>query len=280
MPLYSVRLGSGAAQPRVEELTLATGGRIGALRRALKDSADLVFVDPPHVVDMPTSDASRFDSDAAATPTSDADTPRAWWFAESREDGQYRKFVKFEETLRYLRNILEKEGPFDGIFGFSQGAACGAILTALVEQPSLDRFCGAEREPGRAVAARAVQVCRPLRGLLPARPARERMLQRRHEAQDADATRSGQSASCLAFSESSRRRRCADLGSDPPTGRYDRGRGCVSGVPRPRRSVRADRAPCTQSDQSRSRRLSRARVSSGMTEVSILRPRSLASTSP
>lgn len=146
MPLYSVRLGSGAAQPRVEELTLATGGRIGALRRALKDSADLVFVDPPHVVDMPTSDASRFDSDAAATPTSDADTPRAWWFAESREDGQYRKFVKFEETLRYLRNILEKEGPFDGIFGFSQGAACGAILTALVEQPSLDPIFAAPSE--------------------------------------------------------------------------------------------------------------------------------------
>ncbi|TNY21796.1 FSH1-domain-containing protein [Rhodotorula diobovata] len=121
-------------------------GRIGALRRALKDSADLVFVDPPHVVDMPTSDASRFDSDAAATPTSDADTPRAWWFAESREDGQYRKFVKFEETLRYLRNILEKEGPFDGIFGFSQGAACGAILTALVEQPSLDPIFAAPSE--------------------------------------------------------------------------------------------------------------------------------------
>lgn len=118
------------------------GGRIGALRRALKDSAELVFVDPPHVLEMPTGDASdfknKYDSDAAAAPTSDADTPRAWWFAESREDGQYRKFIKFEETLVYLRHILETEGPFDAVFGFSQGAACGAILTALVEQPSLD----------------------------------------------------------------------------------------------------------------------------------------------
>ncbi|BGP36749.1 Family of serine hydrolases 3 [Rhodotorula kratochvilovae] len=123
-------------------------GRIGALRRALKDSAELIFVDPPHVVDMPTDPAdfkNKFDSDASAAPTSDADTPKAWWFAET-QDGQYRKFIKFDETLHYLRNILETQGPFDGVFGFSQGAACGAILTALVERPSLDPIFAAPSE--------------------------------------------------------------------------------------------------------------------------------------
>ncbi|GAA5834201.1 hypothetical protein JCM9279_004244 [Rhodotorula babjevae] len=128
--------------PGFSQNAVIFSGRIGALRRALKDSAELVFIDPPHILEMPTGDSSdfknKYDSDAAAAPTSDADTPRAWWFAESREDGQYRKFIKFEETLVYLRHVLETEGPFDAVFGFSQGAACGAILTALVEQPSLD----------------------------------------------------------------------------------------------------------------------------------------------
>lgn len=119
---------------------LLSGGRLGALRRSLKDSAELVFVDPPHVVEMPTDPSdfkNKFDSDASAAPTSEADTPRAWWFAES-QDGKYRKFTKFDETLHYLRGILEKSGPFDGVFGFSQGAACAAMLAALCENPSLD----------------------------------------------------------------------------------------------------------------------------------------------
>ncbi|GAA5980279.1 hypothetical protein JCM11641_005527 [Rhodosporidiobolus odoratus] len=118
-------------------------GRLGALRRALKDQAELVFVDPPHVVHVPTESAedfkNKFDSDASSAPASDADTPRAWWFAEpSTGDGHYRKFRDFDATLRYLRDILEKQGPFDGVFGFSQGGAAAAILAALVENPTLD----------------------------------------------------------------------------------------------------------------------------------------------
>lgn len=87
---------------------------------------------------MPTTDANKFDSDASAAPTSEADTPRAWWFAErAPSDGHFRKFKQFDETLEYLRDILEKQH-FDGVFGFSQGAACAAILAALCENPQLD----------------------------------------------------------------------------------------------------------------------------------------------
>ncbi|GAA6032756.1 hypothetical protein JCM8097_000776 [Rhodosporidiobolus ruineniae] len=125
--------------PGYTQSALIFSGRVGALRRALKDTADLVFVDPPHVVEVPTDSNSaaemkdKFDSDVSA------DTPRAWWFGKTDpSDGHYRKFDKFDETLHYLRNILETQGPFDGVLGFSQGAACGAILTALLENPSLD----------------------------------------------------------------------------------------------------------------------------------------------
>ncbi|KAG0666157.1 hypothetical protein C6P46_005508 [Rhodotorula mucilaginosa] len=124
--------------PGYTQNAVILSGRIGALRRALKDTAELVFVDPPHVVEMPTTDANKFDSDASAAPTSEADTPRAWWFAErAPSDGHFRKFKQFDETLEYLRDILEKQH-FDGVFGFSQGAACAAILAALCENPQLD----------------------------------------------------------------------------------------------------------------------------------------------
>ncbi|GAA5921878.1 hypothetical protein JCM1841_000960 [Sporobolomyces salmonicolor] len=119
-------------------------GRLGAIRKALKDTAELIFVDPPHIVEMPTESSSdfkdKFDSTASAAPTSAADTPRAWWFAETAEDGtsDFSRFRGFDVTLVYLRELMEKHAPIQGILGFSQGAASAAILAALVENPQLD----------------------------------------------------------------------------------------------------------------------------------------------
>ncbi|GAA5899568.1 alpha/beta hydrolase [Sporobolomyces salmoneus] len=118
-------------------------GRVGALRRALKDSAELIFVDPPHVVEMPTNsseDFSKFDSSTstAAGSTAPEDIPRAWWFGRpSPEDGVMREYTKLDEAIVYLRELIEKHQP-TAVFGFSQGAAAAAILTALVEDVSLD----------------------------------------------------------------------------------------------------------------------------------------------
>lgn len=39
------------------------------------------------------------------------------------------------ETFRYLSNVLDKEGPFDGIVGFSQGGSVGSLIAALLERP-------------------------------------------------------------------------------------------------------------------------------------------------
>lgn len=93
---------------------------------------------------MPTESSSdfkdKFDSTASAAPTSAADTPRAWWFAETAEDGtsDFSRFRGFDVTLVYLRELMEKHAPIQGILGFSQGAASAAILAALVENPQLD----------------------------------------------------------------------------------------------------------------------------------------------
>ncbi|KAM0755603.1 hypothetical protein T439DRAFT_320307 [Meredithblackwellia eburnea MCA 4105] len=114
-------------------------GRMGAIRKALgtgPDSPELIFVDPTFIVNLPTTSSADFDSTADSTSANPADQPRTWWFAEPREDG-FSHFKRFDETLVYLRDIMEKQGPFDGVWGFSQGGAMAAILTLLVENPAL-----------------------------------------------------------------------------------------------------------------------------------------------
>ncbi|KAI0876695.1 serine hydrolase FSH [Hypoxylon argillaceum] len=39
------------------------------------------------------------------------------------------------ETFRYLSNILDKEAPFDGIVGFSQGDSVASLIAAFLERP-------------------------------------------------------------------------------------------------------------------------------------------------
>ncbi|SGY34371.1 BQ5605_C002g01621 [Microbotryum silenes-dioicae] len=135
-------------------------GRMGAIKRSLPASVELVFafLHQTHVVDMPTNSSADFDSSATSNSDSPETTPRCWWYAEEKEG--YRHFAKMDETLEYLREFIITQGPFDGCWGFSQGkttlgswaeqqnislmlitlpagAACAAILTALVENPSL-----------------------------------------------------------------------------------------------------------------------------------------------
>lgn len=40
----------------------------------------------------------------------------------------------FDETVSYVYDFMQKNGPFDGIMGFSQGACMAAVLGALVSQ--------------------------------------------------------------------------------------------------------------------------------------------------
>lgn len=116
--------------------------RLGALRKEIKD-IDLVFVDAPHVlqpVDLINAYArnstSNFDLNVpeADLQTSEIQdpllTPRAWW----RPNPERTKGIGLPESLTVIRDIL-KTRRFEGIMGFSQGAACAAIVAALLERP-------------------------------------------------------------------------------------------------------------------------------------------------
>ncbi|KAM9272583.1 esterase OVCA2 [Morus bassanus] len=95
--------------------------RTGALRKALRGCAELVAVSAPHPVPGGEDD----DGD---------DPPRGWWFSGpgTFEAGEAAAApAGLEESLSAVAAALAERGPFDGLLGFSQGAALAAMVCAL-----------------------------------------------------------------------------------------------------------------------------------------------------
>jgi len=96
-----------------------------------------VCIDAPMILqpaDLPGSNLSAFDSEATPSAAWVDDpklTARAWWKAND----EMTEYVGLEDSLRYLRGVLEKE-KFNGVMGFSQGACMAAYLCAYLEDPS------------------------------------------------------------------------------------------------------------------------------------------------
>ena len=96
--------------------------RSGGLRKGLKNYADFVFCEAPHII--PNGEAQN-----------ETQEEKGWWF--SKADKSYDAIEKtdcdlgFEQTLDYINKVFEEKGPFDGILGFSQGACLAAILCKL-----------------------------------------------------------------------------------------------------------------------------------------------------
>ncbi|EKM53368.1 uncharacterized protein PHACADRAFT_259693 [Phanerochaete carnosa HHB-10118-sp] len=104
--------------------------RLGALRKTCK-GVDLVFLDAPHVL-SPVDLAESFNApeELGTSETAESDPalqPRGWWRSRTN-------LVGIEDSLVLLRDTLRKDH-YDGVFGFSQGAALAAMLAALLEKP-------------------------------------------------------------------------------------------------------------------------------------------------
>jgi len=105
------------------------------LRKALKGVAELVFTDAPHSAAGAFPESAAESCDAGAGPPPD---PRGWWTAGelAEEAGGWvrpsvsRCAVGWPESLAVLRAAMAELGPFDGVLGFSQGAAAAALLLA------------------------------------------------------------------------------------------------------------------------------------------------------
>ena len=92
--------------------------RIGSLRKALK----------AHVAEFSCPDAP-FAATAAFLDGSGRDDALSWWqWEDSERPSTSLEYRGLEDTVARIHAICDAEGPFDGILGFSQGAALAGLL--------------------------------------------------------------------------------------------------------------------------------------------------------
>lgn len=103
--------------------------RTGGFRKLFKKHIEFTFVTAPH--DIP-EDVNL------ARPEEERE--KGWWF--SRPGRSYHAgdatdiCTGYEESLHAIKETIAAEGPFDGILGFSQGAAFASLLCVLRSDPA------------------------------------------------------------------------------------------------------------------------------------------------
>lgn len=60
----------------------------------------------------------------------DGDNARVWGYGDRQVD----QIKGLDQSISYVLDILETNGPFIGVVGFSTGAALAAIITSLLEK--------------------------------------------------------------------------------------------------------------------------------------------------
>lgn len=112
--------------------------KTGALRKLLKKQVELVYVSAPHSVQQASSEAQEKENSSDPGPGGDED-PRGWWFSDIHARSfsaqqQCEESLGLDDSVAAVREAVKVQGPFDGILGFSQGAALVAMLCSLQEQ--------------------------------------------------------------------------------------------------------------------------------------------------
>lgn len=107
--------------------------RMKRVERALSSIADFVYADAPHAYaptdSVRTELAEDFGPDLSDL--GDLEHQRCWW----NSGADHSHYVGWDASLSYLRELIAERGPFDGVVGFSQGAAVTGLLMA--SEPSL-----------------------------------------------------------------------------------------------------------------------------------------------
>jgi hypothetical protein len=89
--------------------------RIGRFPHKAKQIAKFTFIDAPHFMELRPEDS----------------TPMRTWFYRN---GNIIIEESLETTLNYLEEIWRRDGPFDGILGFSMGGSVASMLTTMPER--------------------------------------------------------------------------------------------------------------------------------------------------
>ena len=64
----------------------------------------------------------------------------AWGWWRRKGDGEPYTYEGIETGLGFIAELLKTQGPFDGVVGFSQGAACAAMVASLLEPGRNEAF--------------------------------------------------------------------------------------------------------------------------------------------
>ena len=103
----------------------------------MKNYAEFIFCESPHVIPKQNNDNENETCENEEKKLSEPiiQEEKGWWF--SRSDKSYNACeitdcdTGFNDTLDFINIIFQKQGPFDGIFSFSQGASLGSILSQI-----------------------------------------------------------------------------------------------------------------------------------------------------
>ncbi|XP_057658889.1 esterase AGAP003155 isoform X2 [Diorhabda carinulata] len=112
--------------------------KTGSFRKIVHKWAEFTYITAPHKVIL-VDDPNDLDKN-----NQDIGQKQYGWFF-NRDDLTFRGIRKggpaigFEESVKFIEDVFEKEGPFDGILGFSQGA-CFAGLLCDLQQRGLTKF--------------------------------------------------------------------------------------------------------------------------------------------
>ncbi|XP_042977862.1 esterase AGAP003155-like isoform X2 [Carya illinoinensis] len=99
---------------------------VGRLPETVLEKLDLVFLDAP----FPAGGKSALEGIF--------DPPYYEWF-HSNED--YTEYTNFEECLAYVEDYMIKNGPFDGVLGFSMGAMLAATMPGMQAEVQSELSC-------------------------------------------------------------------------------------------------------------------------------------------
>ncbi|XP_032777234.2 esterase OVCA2 [Daphnia magna] len=117
--------------------------KTGSLRKLLKKHAELVYISAPHLI--PASSAIQDESmeTLQAVPANGkVEEQRGWYFSTEQLTFNSHDETDFswglQESINVVSKAFEELGPFDGILGFSQGAALGSILCYMLEKGELN----------------------------------------------------------------------------------------------------------------------------------------------
>ena len=125
--------------------------KTGGVRKKIKNLVEFVYCEAPNTaplrtattqpnldeVDVAVSENEDKTEAATASASLTTKTTEKAWFAkgvDQTEEERHSFTAQFEKTLDYLDELFATKGPFDGVWGFSQGATVASILSRIAEQ--------------------------------------------------------------------------------------------------------------------------------------------------